>query len=232
MVEPQRKQAAIAPLTASALCWRWIGACAVAELIGMSAAASAAAGSVYLGIDDSSSAAPLNALAYLLFVLAGAIEGAALGYFQGRVLHQVISNFNRTHWLGACTAIAVLGWGLGMIAPIFGSDANPSIDEPSPTMALLFMVIIGIGAGLLIGAVQAVLLARCVSESWRWIPANMLGWGLAFLAIQIGASLPSEDWAIPFYVLDGLLTGAIAGALLGLATAPVLLRFRRAQHNT
>lgn len=205
----------------------WIGACAAAELIGMGAAASAGAAAAYLNPDDGGATFATRCVLYGLFVAAGGVEGAALGIFQGLALKTWIQDFALRRWIGACVAIGVIGWAVGMIAPIFGAPGTGGSWEPPAALQFLFMGLAGAGAGAVVGGVQAWVLARSVIGARRWIPASMLGWGLAFVAIQTGAGLPEMDWPLGLYVLDGIATGLVAGLLLGAATLPTVLRYAR-----
>lgn len=205
----------------------WIGACAAAELIGMGAAASAGAAAAYLNPGDGDATFATRCVLYGLFVAAGGIEGAALGIFQGAALNTWIRSFALRRWIGACVAIGVIGWAVGMIAPIFGAMGTQESWEPPAALQVLFMALAGAGAGAVVGGVQAWALARSVIAAWRWIPASMLGWGLAFMAIQTGAGLPETDWPLGLYALDGIVTGLVAGLLLGVATLPTVLRYSR-----
>lgn len=206
---------------------QWIGACAAAELIGMAAAASAGAAAAHLNPDDGVATFAMRCVQYGLFVAAGGTEGAALGIFQGLALKTWLQGFALRRWIAACVAIGIVGWAMGMVAPIFGATGAEDSWGPPAVLQFLLMALAGASAGAVVGGIQSLVLARSVLGAWRWIPASIFGWGLAFIAIQAGAELPATDWPLWLYVLDGVVTGLAAGLLLGAATLPVVLRFSR-----
>jgi hypothetical protein len=52
----------------------------------------------------------------------------------------------------------------------------------------------------------------------RWLGANILAWGAAMPVIFAGATSPTDNWSLPAVVLSGTVTGAGAGAVLGLVS--------------
>ena len=145
-------------------------------------------------------------------VLAGAGEGAVLGFAQTRALRHDLPALEPSAWVRATAAAGALGWAVGL-APSAFHDALA--DLPAVVLA-------GLGAAasvvLLssIGAAQAVVLRRHVHHAGRWVAANALAW-LAGLPVVFAAfAIAPADPAI------ARATVAIAGgAGMGLTVAAV-----------
>ena len=72
--------------------------------------------------------------------------------------------------------------------------------------------------GALLGAAQAWSLRGAVPHPWRWVAANAAAWAPAMAVIFLGASTPGADWPLSAVVGIALVTGAAAGAVLGVVT--------------
>lgn len=196
----------------SATLARWVVACAIAEAIGMTAAAGAAK------VADRvlTSHTPRNvAIAVTCIVLAGLVEGTALGIAQVRTLRIQLPSLPIRWYLTATVLGAGLGWAAGSIPSVTSTDSSASGAPPWPLM-ILAGAGLGVALGALLGAVQAVTLRRHARRPWLWIGANALAWTPAMAILMLGASLPSASWPVPVVLIWATGTGALAGAVLGL----------------
>ena len=193
---------------------RWITVCAVAEAIGMTAAATAAKASRALVGEPGN---PREASLTLTLVVAGGlIEGLALGGLQAAGLGRLLPGLDRRRWLLVTTAVAGLGWALASApAALSGTD-----DGSAPPLLLVLSGAAGLGAvmGLILGAAQARVLRGHVRHPWRWVGASATAWAPAMAVIFLGATAPEAEWSVPAVVALGTATGLVAGAVLGLVS--------------
>jgi len=194
---------------------RWTVAFTLGELIGFGAVAvSGAAIAMWLtsGLEPTAKSLILYAAA----IVGGLGEGAVLGWFQTRVLSEIIPELDLRQWIFATAAAASLAWSVGMLAPTLddlvglNTAAQTAIWIPAGIMILLS-----------IGSAQALVLRQIVSNPSKWVIANVVGWlaGLPW-TFALPAALPEDApvhvWVATF-VLSGVLMGATAGAVTGLA---------------
>ncbi len=186
---------------------RWIAACVLAETIGMTAAAAASV----VGSD-----LPV-AWALAAVVAGGLVEGTALGLLQGRVLRTAFPRLRTSRYAVATVLVAGLGWaGASAPAVLSGDDGSPA---PAMWLVLLGAAGIGLVMGPVLGLAQAIALRGAVRRPWRWVVANTTAWPAVMAVIFLGASTPEEGWPGASVIALGALTGAVAGALLGVITA-------------
>lgn len=218
----------IKPPTSYRLLWRdWTLACALGELIGIGVSAAAAVYIIWtIGetIHDQERWFALSTM-----TTAGIIEGAAIGYFQWRVLHNVFPTLLRAKWVGVTIAVAVAGWVGGMTPSIFfaPSSAQEPFD-PSLMMTMGLALVVGIGAGIAFGLAQWVVLRRVARRAYLWIIGNAFGWGVALMWIFGAAALPSPDSSAVTVTTMGVLAGILAGLSVGAITGGSLLLITRA----
>ena len=193
---------------------RWVLACAVAETIGMTAAAGAAKAVMLLS--DEPGAAGSRATALGVVVAGGLVEGVALGLAQSGALARRWPALHRARYTLATVVLAGLGWAAGSAPSAFAADDT----GPEPPLALVLAGGAGIGLvmGPLLGAGQAWALRRAVRHPRRWVAANAVAWPPVMVVIYLGATRPEEGWSVPAVLAVGAVTGAAAGALLGLVT--------------
>jgi hypothetical protein len=199
---------------------RWAGLCALAETIGMTAAAAAATASQSLIGEP---ATGREAVAVLSLVVAGGlVEGVSLGTLQSAGLRRVLPGLNRRRWVLVTTAVAGVGWAAGSAPSVLSDHA----DTASPPLLFMLTGALALGAlmGALLGAVQARGLRGLVRNSSRWVLANAAAWAPAMAIIFLGAGTPGDDWPTIAVLAMGAVTGAAAGAVLGLVTGSVLPR--------
>jgi len=181
----------------------WIAACALAEGIGMGAAAAA-----------SRAANDVNGFgsALAIIVLAGLVEGAALGALQGWWVARRFPGVSRMSWLVITIAVAGLGWAA---ASLPGLGASSTGGEPALALVVLGALALGALMGALLGVAQALVLRKHVRHPWRWVSISALAWAPAMGIIFTGAMLPDASWSTPAVVVLGSATGLIAGSVIG-----------------
>ncbi|MEE2033723.1 hypothetical protein [Rhodococcus chondri] len=197
---------------------RWTALCAVAELCGMTAAASAAKLAQRTTGDAPQGREATVALA--LVVAGGLIEGIALGALQARGLRRLLPRLNGRRWLLITAAIAGLGWAAASAPGVLGGDGDGA--QPSLVLVLGGALGLGVVMGAVLGAGQALVLRPLVRRPGRWVLANVAGWPPAMAVIYLGATTPSSTWSIPAVVALAAVTGLVAGTVLGLVTGQFL----------
>lgn len=191
---------------------RWTLACTAAETLGMTAAATAAT----LAHDLASGPGGTRlALAWLVVVLGGLVEGTALGVLQSGALRGWLTPARRRRWLLVTVLVAGLGWAAASVPGVRGEDGGA---EPPLAWVLLGAAGLGITMGALLGAAQSSVLRGAVPHPWRWTGANVAAWAVAMPVIFLGATRPAADWSTPAVILTGVLTGLAGGATLGIVS--------------
>ncbi len=187
---------------------RWLLHCSFGEAAGIAVVALA-----YAAADRG-----LVALVPAVLV-AGAWEGLCLGIAQALLLSR--AGVGVVHWVLATLLAATLGYGLSLL----GGAGAGSAEGPEPSLALMLAAAALLGAvmGLMMGAIQWTA-ARLFLEPRPWIWRNAAGWALAMPAIFAGSASVGSDWPLAAIALTGAVSGGVAGALLGLLTAPALPR--------
>ena len=184
----------------------WIAACAAAEAIGMTAAASAAR------LADAA-ADPMVGLA--LVVAGGLVEGVALGVLQALVLARWLPGLRRGWWIAVTVVIAGIGWA---VASLPSQLPGASGGEPPLWVVIAGALLLGAVMGTAIGSGQAFVLSNTVRHPARWVGISALAWAPTMAVIFLGATAPDATWPTPVVIALGALTGAVAGAVLGLVS--------------
>lgn len=197
------------------LWWRWFTLVTVGELLGFAAPAVA-------GVAVAQTTTLLTATALLV---AGAAEGAVLGWFQGHALASVVPGSARRDWILATIAGAVLAWSLGMVPMLTNGLAG--------WPPLLVVPAIAAGAAVMvtaIGAAQWLVLRRHLSDAGGWIGATAVAWlaGLTVLtAVTTPLWHPGQHAALTIAI--GVLGGLAMAATMAAVTGTFLVWLLRAQ---
>lgn len=156
--------------------------------------------------------------------VAGALEGAALGMTQSRVLRRYVPALDGPRWVVLTAAAAAFAWFVGMSGPVLlGSDRIPiwaglAVMVPAWASALL-----GMGFG------QWLVLRRAIPRSARWIPVTAGAWLLGVLIPVAAVSLTPDAtpaWArVAVAVASAVAMGVTVGMLTG-GTLAGLIRAR------
>ena len=197
----------------SSLYRRWVLAFTVGELLGFGGIPVAGGALVFwLTLDLGQGVRAV--VFYAVAVVGGLGEGMVLGWFQARVLREVISGFDARRWILWTSFAAALAWALGMLAPTLDDLVGLSMFE---------QLIIWVPGSVLIlfsvGTVQALALRGLVRNPQQWVWANAVGWllGLPWTFV-LPALLPESAqvaaW-VGVFVVAGVLMGATVGAVTG-----------------
>jgi hypothetical protein len=205
---------------------RWVGANALAEMIGLGAAGvvgiSALAGQPVTVGQALLSAAPA--------VLAGAFEGLVVGWAQWSVLRRPLPDLRARLWIGATVLGAFVAWCLGMLpSTIMSLTPQPATAPAGPSPfegPLVYPLAMGMGAvlGVVLGLPQWAVLRRWTPRGWRWIAANSAAWALGMPIIFLVAGGLPPSLPIAAIAAIVLATLALAGAVVGAVNGAVLVR--------
>ena len=195
----------------------WVVACAVAEAIGMTAAAGAARSATALADRGAAHAA---AWGLAIVVVGGLVEGTALGWLQARSLARVLGPIGRRRWLVATVVVAGLGWAAASAPSVLAGDD----DGAQPPLLLVLVGALGLGVtmGAVLGVAQGWAIRHRVRHPWRWIVGSATGWAFAMPVVFLGASLVPASWSWWLVVPVGTVTGAAAGSVFGATSGPFL----------
>lgn len=211
-VDVVRAARGAAPVTPSLA--RWVSACALAEAVGIGAAAGAARWTQALA--DRPGALGTAWFALVVVVAGGLVEGTALGVVQARLLGEWLPRLRRRRYLLVTVLVAGVGWA-AVSAP---ATLAPTDGGAPPPLSLVLLGAAGLGLamGAVLGAAQAAVLRGAVPHAWRWVAANAVAWPPAMVLIFLGATSVGADWWLGWVLLLAVGTGAAAGAALGLVT--------------
>ena len=190
----------------------WVARCAAAEAIGMTAAAAAARYTDHVLIDRTTLTI---LLAGTCILLAGLVEGTALGIAQAGALRRLLPGLPVVRYVMVTLAMAGVGWAAGSV-PSLTADPSSSSSAPAWPLMLLLGGLMGATMGGLLGVAQSLVLRKHTIHAWRWVGANLAAWTPAMAILMVGASLPSRHWSLAVVLVWALATGALAGATLGL----------------
>lgn len=197
----------------SSLYRRWVFAFTAGELLGFGGIPVAGGALVFwltVELGESFRAVVFYAVA----VIGGLGEGMVLGWFQARVLREVISGFDARRWIRLTSFAAAFAWALGMLAPTLDDLVG---------LSMLEQVIVWVPGSVLIlfsiGTAQALALRGLVRNVQQWIWANAVGWLLGLpwtfvLPALLPESAPVAAW-VGVFVVAGVLMGATVGAVTG-----------------
>jgi hypothetical protein len=180
---------------------RWIGAVTAAETVGFLLPASAFAVRALAGLPPWPG--------YALVVAAGVGEGAVLGGGQALALRRSGVGVRAGAWVPATAAAAGVAWSVGMLPATL-----PPIDTSSRA-ALAAVAAGGLVLLLSIPTAQWPLLRPHVPRASRWIPLNVLAWGVGILWTFAPSPVITED--TPAGALAA--TYAVAGLLMAVTVA-------------
>ena len=109
---------------------------------------------------------------------AGAVEGAALGWAQARVLRQVLPQLHAGAFIVATSAAAAFAYAVSMVPVVLGGRL---LLLPTPVLVALAT---GLGAVLLasIGTAQWLVLRRSLARSASWVATTAAAWAAGLLA--------------------------------------------------
>ena len=188
-----RRPLALAPATlptARRGLWsRWTAATTIGETVGFGVPA-LAGGLAYALAAPETATLPLA-------VIAGAGEGAILGFAQSRVLRGEIAGFDTRGWIVATAAAAALGWAVGMPLGVYGGSLPAAV----LVAGVIAAAIVLLGA---VGAAQWLVLRRYMTDAGLWVPTNALAWLLGLIVPFAAMALVDEGDSATLVAGDGL----------------------------
>jgi len=199
-----------------ALWARWFRNVTFGECVGFAVPASVGAFTAH-----ASNAATVPAL-----VAAGAVEGALLGWFQARVLRDVLTGLPVARWVGVTAAAAAFAWLVGLLPAITGGWLSGL-----PPVVLIPLAGAG-GVALLasIGTAQWTVLRDRVPDAGRWVWGTALSWLAALgVFVAVSTSLWQPGQAVVTVVLIGVLGGLLMAATVAALTGVLVVRLERAR---
>jgi hypothetical protein len=205
---------------------RWVGANALAEMIGLGVA-----GVVGIQVFAGGPASLGQALISVApAIAAGAFEGLVVGWAQWAVLRRRLPRLRARAWIGATVLGAFVAWSLGMLpSTIMSLAPQPAATPASPSPfegPLVYPLAMGMGAvlGVILALPQWAVLRRWAPRGGRWIPANSAAWALGMPIIFLVAGGVSPDLPVAAIAVIVLATLALAGAVVGAVHGAVLVR--------
>lgn len=188
----------------------WFASVTLGECLGFTVPAAVGAATADVGV-----------LAVPLLVLAGAVEGATLGWFQARVLRRVVPGLPTARWVLATAVAAALAWAIGLTP----STLPASVDTWPPALLIPLAVAGGLVLLLSIGTAQWLVLRPHVPRAARWIEATAAAWVLAlvlFTAVTTPLWQPGQPVAVT--MLIGALGGLVMAATVAAVTSLSIVR--------
>ncbi|WP_439381078.1 hypothetical protein [Amycolatopsis lexingtonensis] len=155
-----------------------------------------------------------------VLLLAGAAEGAALGFGQALVLRRALPALNARRWVAVTAAAAAFAYLMGL-AP---STWAAALTTWPPALLWPVAALLGTALLLSIGFAQWLVLRRRLARSARWVGTTAAAWLLG-LAVFLGFTMPlwhpgqALVTTVLIGVFGGLLMAATTSAVTGLALA-------------
>jgi len=208
--------------------WRWVFLCALGELLGF-----ASAGGMAWLVNTWAPNPQRLALKFLVWggmLVGGAMEGFLLGRFQWQGLHARFPRLPLRAWVGTTVAVAMGGWGLGMIPSLFMFDdvasgnAAEASTGPGPLLTLLLSMGMGLVLGGIFGGAQWLVLRHYMYKAGYWVLGNALGWGVGMVFLFWCASLPAQNASMGTLMAFGAAGGVAAGVCVGIGTGWFLFK--------
>ncbi|MBX0300827.1 hypothetical protein K2F54_12665 [Cryobacterium sp. 1639] len=156
-----------------------------------------------------------------LLIMAGALEGAVLGWTQATVLRSRLPAVNRSRWVGATALAAAVAWFIGLL-PAEWADVWLRWPVPGQVVGGLVTVAVLI---TVIGVAQYTELRRHSRTAPWWIVGSAMAWcvGLAvFFAVATPLWQPGQPALLVLVI--GVLAGILMAVTMALVSGLVLIR--------
>jgi hypothetical protein len=175
-----------------ALWWRWVGANAAGELLGLGTAAPVGAALV-LRLAETPGWPAALATAGVMILAGTLVEGATVGTAQWLVLRRPLPRLRWRDWALATAAGACIAWTLGMVpstllAATADAGAAPS-GEPSDALVYTLAAAMGLALGPILGVPQWLALRRHARRAGWWVAANAAAWAVGMPVIFAGVGV-------------------------------------------
>jgi hypothetical protein len=194
------------------LWWRWVGASAAGELVGLPLAALIVSTAIGNSLDGAGS------ILLAAGALAGIVNGAMVGGLQWLALRRTVRQLSGWRWILATALGSALPWALGM-----SMRSSLRLAQGNDEAVLGAMLLMGLLTGVALGGAQWLVLRRIVHQAGWWAPASVLAWLQGLVVLVGGASLiqtPPPLWSL--LLISGI-TGLVVGSLVGVITGIVLI---------
>jgi hypothetical protein len=177
---------------------------------------------------------PLTSLlsAVLAVILGTALEGALVGFAQGRVIHRVAPSIPVGRWTVATAVGAGVAWLLGMVPSTIISllqtdePATATSFEPAAWLQYGLAVLMGLTLGLVLAFPQMLVLRRISPRPTVWPTANALAWAVGIPLIFIGMDRLPWGGPQPLIVVGVVVIcftmGGVVGAVHGVYLRRIL----------
>jgi hypothetical protein len=144
---------------------------------------------------------------FVVLVVAGACEGAVLGWAQSRALGRWLPALPAAAWIARTALAAALAWAVGLLpAALWGTWSRLPAAELVPLAVVAALVLLAS-----IGTAQWTVLRHHVRESAQWIGWTALGW-MAALTVFTLVSTPLWRPGQSGVVITAI--GVLAGTLM------------------
>lgn len=156
-----------------------------------------------------------------LLIVAGVIEGAALGAAQSVPLRALIPGFDARSWVRNTALAAGFAWTIGMVPATLGEAFLDYWYITIPAAVVLAPALL-----LSIGAAQYLVLRKHVASATLWIWANAGAWLVGIAWVFVAMAFVSEGdptWRIAAAgIAGGVLMAATVAVITGFALAHIL----------
>jgi hypothetical protein len=149
-----------------------------------------------------------------LVIIAGAGEGAVLGYAQWLALRRYLPNLSRNAWVLATTLAAIIAYALALLMTTLGER----LASADPGMMILAFGVIGLAFVLTMGGAQWFVLRKHLRGAGWWIPANAIAWPLGVLIPVLTITLVPDASPALYFIFAGILGGVLMGLAVGCIT--------------
>lgn len=164
---------------------------------------------VLAGVDDLAAAPRL-----LVLLLAGAGEGAVLGWAQSTVLSRVLPELSRRDWIVRTALAGLVAWAIGLGPSTWAAGVTEL-----PTAALVVLAVPAGGALLCsIGVAQWTVLRRHAPAAGRWIAWTAAAW---VAALGVFTAVTTPLWQPGQAAVTVALIGVLGGLLMAVTMAVV-----------
>lgn len=200
------------------LWWRWIGVCAVGELVGVPLA-------MLIGTAPIWTSAPADHIWGTVSLiaagaLAGGVNGAVVGGLQWLALRRPLRRLSGWRW----TLATAVPWAL-----VLGMSGPLRLGQGTDERLLGELLLLGLLVGALLGGAQWLVLRRLLPQAAWWILVSLVAWLLGLCVLLAGASLLPPGFSLWALLLVSSVTGLVLGSLVGAVSGLVLVALVRLQ---
>lgn len=194
------------------LCWRWVGASAVGELVALPLAALIISAAIQSG------ASGANLLLIAAGALAGIVRGTIVGGLQWLALRRPVQRLSGWCWTLMTALGSALPWAWGM-----SMKSSLHLAQGNDAAVLGAVFLLALLTGVALGGAQWMVLRRVLHPAGWWMPASILAWLLGVVVLIGGASLIQTGTPLWSLLLISGITGLVVGSMVGIVTGLALI---------